>query len=447
MITTKEAAERLGISTRRVVALIQAGDLEAQKLGRSWIVDESSVALRASEPKLKGRPKLGQKNLMSLKRYTLMNRNHEVLDFVYDNESKRVSIGSLHDGIAWVPLGLGREGCKPNAFDFAVWLTRRYMPPLRQGTAVLMQAAGVSAPDELMFGSLGLNLSDQYWFRPENASIDWHEVNFFENEYCYDPETPLRTPDSSTPGALPKRWKRIEGVDYLVKGSSGNDQREPYNELLATELMHRLLDPSEYVPYRMEELDGRVFSLCPTMATSETEFVPAHDVAVFAGITKGRNFYTGYIEACERFGIRDARTSMAKMIVCDHVMANFDRHRGNFGLMRTVETLDGWRIAPLFDNGAGFFSRATRAEIAGKRFTWTSHPFSEYPSQQLAFVEDISWYDPAMLEGFSDTVATVLGMNAALSEEFAHHAARHVQRNIDAIDDLAAERAAVYRGM
>ena len=28
------------------------------------------------------------------------------------------------------------------------------------------------------------------------------------------------------------------------------------------------------------------------------------------------------------------------MIVCDHVMANFDRHRGNFGLVRTVETLE-----------------------------------------------------------------------------------------------------------
>lgn len=447
MITTKEAAEKLGISVRRVIALIQSGDLEAEKFGRSWIVDERSVELRLSEPKLKGRPKLGQKNLMNLRRSTLMNRNHEVLDFVYDNESKRVSIVSLRDGSAWAPLGLGREGSGPNAFDFAEWLKRRYMPPLRPGAAGLMRAAGVSASDEFMFGSLGLNLSDQYWFRPEGASIDWREVNFFENEYRYDPITPLRTPDSSTPGALPKRWEHNEGVNYLVKGSSGSDQREPYNELLATELMSRLLKPHEYVPYRIEERNGVVFSLCPTMASAETEFVAAHDIAVFAGITEGRNLYAGYAEACERFGIRDARTSLAKMIVCDHVMANFDRHRGNFGLMRTVETLDGWRIAPLFDNGAGFFSRATRAEIAGKRFTWMSQPFSEYPSQQLALVEDISWYDPAMLEGFSDTVATVLGLNAGLPEEFAHHAARHVQRNIDAIDDLAAERAAVYRGM
>ena len=169
-------------------------------------------------------------------------------------------------------------------------------------------------------------------------------------------------------------------------------------------------------------------------------------MAVCAGITEGRDFYRGYAAFCEGKGIEGARTSLAKMIVCDHVMANFDRHRGNFGLVRTVETLDGWRMAPMFDNGAGFFSRATLRELEQARFVWTANPFEEYPSQQLARVEDLSWYDPHMLDGFADEVRAVLGQNPSLPEAFVEHAVRHVLRNIAAVDDVAAERNAVWAG-
>ena len=444
MISTREAAERLEVSSRRVVSLIQSGDLVAERLGRSWMVDERSVEARLRMPKLKGRPKLGQKNLMNLNRFTLMNRNHEVFEFVYDTEKKTVSIESLCDGVAWAPLGAGLEGRAPNPIDFAVWLKRRYMPPLRPEASALMRAAGVSSVDVLMFGSLGLNLSDQYWFKPDGVDIDWHDVNFFENGYEHASSGGLRTPDSSTPGALEKRWERIDGSNCLVKGSSGADQREPFNEVLATKLMARLLVDDEYVPYRLVEREGRMCSVCPTFVTEDVEFVSANDVAVRAGITEGRDFYRAYAEFCERSGIDGARTFLSKMIVCDHIMANFDRHRGNFGLVRTVETLDGWRMAPLFDNGAGFFSRAAMQDLERKRYTWTANPFDEYPSQQLARVEDMSWYDPEMVEGFADEVREALSSNPSLPDAFANHAARHVQRNIEAVDDLAAERCGRY---
>ncbi len=446
MLTTKQAAERLGVSSRRVLALVEAGDLAAERFGRSWMIDERSVEERARAPRLAGRPKLGQKRLLSLKPYTLMNRNHAVFDFVYDDGRKRVSIERVREGAAWAPLGAGLAGRKPNGEDFAAWLRRRYMPPLRPEAARLMRAAGVSSTDALMFGSLGLNLSDQYWFKLEGVDLDWHDVNFFENGYERTADGPFRTPDSSTPGALEKRWERIDGIDCLIKGSSGSDEREPYNEVLATRLFRRLLEEGEYVPYEMVERDGRTCSSCPTFVTAQTEFVPAADVAVGAGITEGRDFYRGYAAFCEGKGIEDVRTGLSKMIVCDHVMANFDRHRGNFGLVRTVETLDGWRMAPLFDNGAGFFSRATLRELERERFVWTANPFEEYPLQQLARVEDLSWYDPHMLDGFDDEVRAVLGRNPSLPEAFVEHAARHVLRNIAAVDDVAAERNAVWAG-
>ena len=57
MYTTKEAAQRLGISMRRVNALIASGDLEAQRFGRSWMLDERSVHERAEPGRTAGSAK------------------------------------------------------------------------------------------------------------------------------------------------------------------------------------------------------------------------------------------------------------------------------------------------------------------------------------------------------------------------------------------------------
>ena len=54
-ITTKEAAERLGITRRRVVALVTAGRLPATKFGRDYMIKEKDLKL--VENRKVGRPK------------------------------------------------------------------------------------------------------------------------------------------------------------------------------------------------------------------------------------------------------------------------------------------------------------------------------------------------------------------------------------------------------
>ena len=45
MIGTKQAATALGVSPRRVLALIEAGRLPAKKIGRDWIIEEQDLDL------------------------------------------------------------------------------------------------------------------------------------------------------------------------------------------------------------------------------------------------------------------------------------------------------------------------------------------------------------------------------------------------------------------
>jgi excisionase family DNA binding protein len=54
LLTTTDVAEKLGVSQRRVLALIKDGRLPAQRLGRDYLIEETDLKLvRNRKP---GRP-------------------------------------------------------------------------------------------------------------------------------------------------------------------------------------------------------------------------------------------------------------------------------------------------------------------------------------------------------------------------------------------------------
>ena len=159
---------------------------------------------------------------------------------------------------------------------------------------------------------------------------------------------------------LSKTWIHRDGTNLLVKSGTGNENREPYNELLATKLLARLLDDEDFVAYSLTERHGRAYSTCPTFVTSETELIPAADVLTAFGVTEGRDLHRGYLEAGQALGVSNLGRAVSKMIVADHLMANFDRHTHNFGLMREVETLIGIGWHPCSTTDAGFTAARPR---------------------------------------------------------------------------------------
>jgi excisionase family DNA binding protein len=58
LLTTQESAERLGVTVRRVQAMIRDGRLPAEKMGRDWFIKEEDLELVADRKP--GRPKKAQ---------------------------------------------------------------------------------------------------------------------------------------------------------------------------------------------------------------------------------------------------------------------------------------------------------------------------------------------------------------------------------------------------
>jgi excisionase family DNA binding protein len=66
LLNTNQAAERLGISARRVRALIAAGTLQAHHIGQEWAIEEGALAhvtvyRKPGRPPVSKKPKKGTK--------------------------------------------------------------------------------------------------------------------------------------------------------------------------------------------------------------------------------------------------------------------------------------------------------------------------------------------------------------------------------------------------
>jgi len=57
VIGTTEAAVRLGVSPRRVAAMIEKGLLKAEKVGSTWVIDEAEIARFGKIVRKPGRPR------------------------------------------------------------------------------------------------------------------------------------------------------------------------------------------------------------------------------------------------------------------------------------------------------------------------------------------------------------------------------------------------------
>ena len=440
MYSTSEAAELLGVSPRRVLALIASGDLQAEKRSGVWLLDEASVERRAGSPRLRGRPKAGMRDPSALKALRLKCRDHDVLDFTFRTDARTVvSIDAVHDA-RYAPAGACLASGASSPTLLAAWIRTRQVPDARFGLATMLRKAGARDASDLLLGSLGLSLSDQYWIVPadeQGGKLAWADVNHFDNDY---ERAAVRGPDSSTPGVLRKWWEKRGGMDYLVKGS-GPARREPADELLATKLYERLLEAGDFVPYTLEQAGGGAVSVCPRFTDATTELNTMDDVMRGRALVGPR--YSAYASALEGLGVPAARQKLAKMIVVDYLSGNSDRHVHNLGVLRDCETRTWLGVAPLFDNGMAFFASAPAAEALEEGlYPFESQPFVEYPSAQLALVEDVSWLDVSALEGFGEVIVDVLTGHADVGERYARAVALQFARRVERVSEMAAERTA-----
>jgi len=342
-----------------------------------------------------------------------MNQNTKVARIEYNTMVDSITnIYELYN-IDYAPLAVknaSKDTSKNTVKELNKWFKGRGIPSWRKDIETLLERLQISTTEELLNKAYALSLSDQYWIKQENETIQWKDINFFENDFQYkgflaaslsatsDEKLDLHSPNNTTDGMLQKAWMIEKGERLLVKGTYTPSRQEPINEWLASAICERL--QFDYCNYEIEVLDGKLVSKCKDFVSKDEEIIVAHDIFQSQKKSNSTSDYEHYIHILESHQVPNARQNVENMFLLDYIIMNTDRHMKNYGIIRNVHTLQWVRTTPIFDNGQAMQCEKLTNEMqftdgTGKFFQNTQKKFSHY----LDNIQNISRIPIQNLEG------------------------------------------------
>lgn len=380
---------------------------------------------------------------------TLLHKRIAVADITLDDATGTIQKIQKVYAPEHLPVGISLRGGIADRAALNEWWTDRAIPASRSGVRQALQILNVTDTKLLLTRCFGLSLSDQYWIRPENAQIEWDDVNFFDNAFSDDIGDALfgrtkktdgfdfSSPDITTDGNLKKRWKAIDGTRHLVKGGSKPHCQQPFNEVIASEIMERLHIP--HVPYTVIWDGDEPYSVCEDFVTKDTELVSAWRIMQTQKKSNSMSVYAHFVHCCKELGAPDIVPMLDRMIVLDYIIANEDRHLNNFGLLRNADTLAWLGFAPIFDSGSSLGYDKLASQISVSREI-ECKPFKKQHDEQLKLVTDFTWIDFARLSDVGDMIRKVFSGEHAkerVGEKRIDAIVESVERRIEILQDFS----------
>lgn len=352
------------------------------------------------------------------KKYVLKHKDISVVEIELGGDGAISIIGKMINE-AHLPVGtVDSKGIDTKGLKD--WWSSRSIPASRENLKEVLNAHGMSVPQQLLDKSFGLSLSDQYWICPQNAHLKWADINFFHNDFSEDVGNLLfgktntkdaqavsfLSPDNTSDGMLKKKWKIINGKRCLIKGGTGPMKQEIANEVIAARICERLGIP--FVSYEIKEVEGDKYSVCEDFITGDTELIPAWRIDALAKKSNNVSKYERFVKMAESFGVADVRKRIDMMITLDFIIVNTDRHYNNFGLVRNADTLEWLSVAPIFDSGTSMWSGEFTEQINPTSLQLKCKPFNEKHNEQIRHVKDFSWLDLSKLSGIEAEYTEIL---------------------------------------
>lgn len=255
--------------------------------------------------------------------------------------------------------------------ELARFLESRRIPKGRAYLEEVLRPYGLAPSDTkgIIDLSRGVSVNDAYSVVPADDDIPFCEYNLFDNDFdevlqviAYTGALPKgvvgtgRPSDLTPSGAFPKTWRKVDGRLVLYKAGSimaaPNYGYEPYAEQLAWQVARA--GGFRAVAYDLAEWQGKLCSICELFNGPDTAFVP-FELCLPADVARLCDFEM----ALAYFGDlgEEAAEGFRSMAVFDALIANTDRHSGNFGVLRDNRTGRVLAVAPLFDHNVSLFSR------------------------------------------------------------------------------------------
>lgn len=183
-------------------------------------------------------------------------------------------------------------------------------------------------------------------------------------------------------------------------------------------------------------IDDKPYSVCDNFVTQSSELISASRLMQIRPKENSENSYLHFVNICKELGI-DIVPMLDRMIVFDYIIANEDRHFGNFGLLRDPDTLEWLGAAPLFDNGTSLWYDRQTFQFSTDEIK--CKPFKKTHGEQLKLVSSFDWLDLPKLDGIEKDFSSIMSDERTqkyISSERMEMLAHELRKRIDRLAEI-----------
>lgn len=302
----------------------------------------------------------------------------------------------LHDAL--LPLYLKRVS------NVESWLETRAIDSHRANSRLLKKALRLAEKDDVstVLHVHAATITDTYWVREIGSDLQYRDIRFHKDYFSnlalrghYSSfnsaagRQDTQTPELTNTGSFEKCWKLKDGQWWIYKSAN---QKEQFSELFVYELGKALGMNMAHYEKGEKCVKSRDFT-----DAAKVIFEPAF---AFMGDEED---YGKVVEKLKELCPR-AIPDYIQMIFLDTITANPDRHTGNFGLLRDIQTGALLGLAPNFDNNMALIARGypTGRSANDLLITLFNELMEEYPAYRQ--------YIPPVTEQTVRTVINKLNM-------------------------------------
>ena len=167
-----------------------------------------------------------------------------------------------------------------------------------------------------------------------------------------------KSPSNNIDGISPKAWTIENNDRILIK----RGKTDVYNEVIVSNILDEF--GFNHAKYWFDLYNEKPVCKCKNFTSDEVEFIPASEIAkIYNNKKEDILWYMNFIDT----KVKEGYNKISNMLLIDFVLGNEDRHWGNFGILRNINTLEFVDTAPIFDNGnalwiSGFFNPVVKSK-------------------------------------------------------------------------------------
>lgn len=277
-------------------------------------------------------------------KYQLMNKDNLIATYIAQKDLDNIRLAE--DNVqGQLPIGY-------QSMD--KWLSERNAAKHNKHLRALMNELGGNQTDTFIVLTHAASINDTFWIRREDENYSWSDISLYSNEFsdvisrlAFEGygipagEFSSTSPELTTDGSFRKCFRKENGDIFMYKrghNEGRNAGLEPYCEVLSSQFTSRLCPNA--VRYDIVKLHNETASKCKLFTNEQVGHVSA--ARIFSDQKSFSDQLAFYAE-------HDCEDEFRRMLVCDSVLFNVDRHAGNYGMLIDNATQQYLGFAPVFD--------------------------------------------------------------------------------------------------